>query len=35
MATVRQVLSDLTDAKLAGMTELVSEPGYPSRRASR
>jgi hypothetical protein len=35
MATVRQVLADLTDAKLAGMTEPVSEPGYPSRRASR
>jgi hypothetical protein len=29
MATVRQVLSDLTDAKLAGMTEPVTEPGYP------
>jgi uncharacterized protein YjbI with pentapeptide repeats len=29
MATVRQVLADLTDEKLAGMTEPVLEPGYP------
>lgn len=29
MATVRQVLADLTDDKLAGMTEPVTEPGYP------
>ena len=29
LATVRQVLADLTDAKLAGMTEPVLEPGYP------
>jgi uncharacterized protein YjbI with pentapeptide repeats len=29
MATVRQVLTELTDAKLAGMTEPVLEPGYP------
>ena len=29
MATVRQVLADLTDGKLAGMTEPVTEPGYP------
>jgi uncharacterized protein YjbI with pentapeptide repeats len=29
MATVRQVLAGLTDAKLAGMTEVVVEPGYP------
>jgi len=29
MATVRQVLADLTDEKLAGMTEPVTEPGYP------
>jgi hypothetical protein len=29
MATVRQVLADLTDEKLAGMTEPVVEPGYP------
>ena len=29
MATVRQVLADLTDAQLAGMTEPVLEPGYP------
>ena len=30
MATVRQVLTELTDAKLAGMTEAVREPGYPA-----
>ena len=29
MATVRQVLTDLTDTKLAGMTEPVLGPGYP------
>jgi uncharacterized protein YjbI with pentapeptide repeats len=29
MATVRQVIADLTDEKLAGMTEPVVEPGYP------
>jgi uncharacterized protein YjbI with pentapeptide repeats len=29
MATVRQVLADLTDEKLAGTTEPVVEPGYP------
>lgn len=29
MATVRQVLADLTDDQLAGMTEPVTEPGYP------
>ena len=29
MATVRQVLADLTDERLAGMTEPVMEPGYP------
>jgi hypothetical protein len=29
MATVRQVLTDLTDEKLASMTEPVLEPGYP------
>ena len=29
MATVRRVLEDLTDAQLAGMTEPVTEPGYP------
>ena len=29
MATVRQVLAGLTDAELAGMTEPVTEPGYP------
>ena len=30
MATVRQVIADLTDEKLAGMTEPVTEPGYPA-----
>jgi len=30
MATVRQVIADLTDEKLAGMTEPVMEPGYPA-----
>jgi hypothetical protein len=29
MATVRHLLTDLTDEQLAGMTEPVSEPGYP------
>lgn len=29
MATVRRVIADLTDEKLAGMTEPVTEPGYP------
>jgi len=29
MATVRQLIADLTDEKLAGMTEPVMEPGYP------
>ena len=29
MATVRRVLADLTDEQLAGMTEAVTEPGYP------
>jgi DinB superfamily/Pentapeptide repeats (8 copies) len=29
MATVRQVLAGLTDAKLAGVTQPVTEPGYP------
>lgn len=29
MATVRQVLADLTDARLAGRTVPVTEPGYP------
>ena len=29
MTTVRQVIADLTDEKLAGMTEPVLEPGYP------
>jgi hypothetical protein len=29
MATVRGVIAGLTDARLAGMTEPVTEPGYP------
>jgi hypothetical protein len=29
MATVRGVLASLTDEQLAGMTEPVTEPGYP------
>jgi DinB superfamily/Pentapeptide repeats (8 copies) len=29
MATVRHVLADLTDERLAGVTEPVTEPGYP------
>jgi len=29
MATVRRVIADLTDEKLAAMTEPVLEPGYP------
>jgi uncharacterized protein YjbI with pentapeptide repeats len=29
LATVRQVIADLSDEKLAGMTERVVEPGYP------
>lgn len=29
MATVRQVLADLTDERLAGRTEPVTQPGYP------
>ena len=29
MATVRQVLAELTDERLAGTTEPVTEPGYP------
>ena len=29
MATVRRVFAELTDEKLAGMTEPVTEPGYP------
>lgn len=28
-ATVRQVIADLTDEKLVGMTEPVTDPGYP------
>ena len=33
MATVRRVLADLTDEKLAGMTEPVTEPGYPESQS--
>ena len=29
MATVRRVITELTDEKLAGTTEPVTEPGYP------
>ena len=29
MATVRQVIADHTDERLAGMTQPVTEPGYP------
>ena len=29
VTTVRNVIADLTDEKLAGMTEPVTEPGYP------
>jgi hypothetical protein len=29
VATVRQVITDLTDEQLTGMTERVAEPGYP------
>jgi len=30
MATVRRVIADLTDEKLAGVTEPVTAPGYPA-----
>jgi hypothetical protein len=33
MATMRQVLAGLTDARLAGSTEPVTEPGYPEPRS--
>lgn len=33
MATVRQVIADLTNEKLAGMTEPVMEPGYPESKS--
>jgi len=33
MATVRQVIAGLTDATLAGMTEPVTEPGYPEQES--
>ncbi|MGI8900624.1 MAG: DinB family protein [Nocardioides sp.] len=33
MATVRHVIADLTDEKLAGMTAPVMEPGYPEQES--
>jgi hypothetical protein len=33
MATVRRVLTDLSDEKLAGVTEPVMEPGYPESKS--
>lgn len=33
MATVRQVIADLTDEQLAGMTAPVMEPGYPESQS--
>jgi len=33
MATVRQVIADLTDEKLAATTEPVVEPGYPEPKS--
>jgi uncharacterized protein YjbI with pentapeptide repeats len=33
MATMRQVLANLTDAELAGMTTPVTEPGYPEPKS--
>ena len=33
MATVRQVIANLTDESLAGVTEPVLEPGYPESRS--
>jgi len=33
MTAVRHVLADLTDEKLAGMTEPVTEPGYPEQES--
>jgi hypothetical protein len=33
MATMRQVLAGLTDARLAGMTEPVTGPGYPEPKS--
>ena len=33
MATVRRVIAGLTDEQLAGMTEPVSEPGYPESQS--
>ena len=35
MATVRGVIAGLTDATLAGMTEPVTEPGYPGPESFR
>ncbi len=34
MATVRRVLADLTDEKLAGVTVPVTEPGFPEQESS-
>jgi uncharacterized protein YjbI with pentapeptide repeats len=33
MSTMRQVLADLTDERLAGTTEAILEPGYPESRS--
>jgi hypothetical protein len=33
MATVRRVLAELTDDRLAGQTEQVTEPGYPEQES--
>jgi uncharacterized protein YjbI with pentapeptide repeats len=33
IATVRRVIADLTDERLAGMTEAVTGPGYPEPRS--
>lgn len=33
MASVRQVIAELDDERLAGMTEPVPEPGYPASRS--
>ena len=33
MATVRRVIAELTDERLEGRTEPVTEPGYPEPRS--
>jgi len=33
MAIVRQVIADLGDEQLAGMTQPVPEPGYPESKS--